>query len=134
MDVNGRTTPDSGIGTLMSGIVGDVQDLIKQQASLFKHELRADVRHIMQAALGLVVGATVLLVGLILLCFMLVYLINWLAPGIPLWACYGIIGGAAIIIGLAVVLMGRDKLRSNLVPRESLASLKENLEWTRKPR
>jgi len=135
MAVNAHPDMDSGVGSLMSGIVDDVQELIRQQVALLKHEVRTDIRNALMASAFLAVGAVISLFGGLLLFFMVPYLINYLAPSVPIWGCFAIVGGVVLLIGLVMLGIGREKLRSStLFPKESIAAFKENLEWTTKPR
>jgi hypothetical protein len=135
MSVNAHPDMDTGVGSLMSGIVDDVQDLIRQQVALLKHEVRTDIRNALGATAFLAVGAVISLFGGLLLFFMVPYLINYLAPSVPIWCCFAIVGCVVLLIGLGLVVYGLGKLRSSsLYPRESIATFKENLEWTTKPR
>src|SRR5437762_14370296 len=73
------------------------------RTSLFK----SDVRKSGEAALSLAAGAAVLAVGVGLLCFMLVYLLHWAVPALPLWACYGLVGAVLLGLGAARTWYGR---------------------------
>jgi len=81
-------------------------------------------------------GAGVLLLGAILACLMLVYLLHWLtAPAgadpasLPLWACYGIVGAAFGAVGGVLLAAGKKKYEStSLLPDKSARALKENVE------
>ncbi len=126
---------DPGLAALLSGIFHDIQELLKQQMRLFKHEIHSDLRKSGEAALSLAAGASVLAAGVGLLCFMLVYLLNWAVPALPLWCCFGLVGAVLLGIGAGLTWYGRSQFRSfNPLPEESLAALRENLEWTTKPR
>ncbi|MFL5342887.1 MAG: phage holin family protein [Gemmataceae bacterium] len=138
MSSNLQTHPevgaDPGLSALLTGIFHDIQELLKQQMQLFKHEVSADVKNTAEAAISMVVGGAVALVGGAMLCFMLVYILHELAH-LPLWGSFGLVGLAFLVIGAALALYGRSRFRSfNPLPDESLAALKENLEWTTKPR
>lgn len=123
-----------GMSTLLEEIFRDVEDLLKQQMALFRHEVRADVNRTATAAVYLTVGAVISLIGVGLLSLMLAYLLNSAIPALPLWACFGLVGLATVSIGVALACYGRSKFRTlNLLPEESMAALRENLAWTRKP-
>ena len=65
--------------------------------------------------------------------FLLVTLVQLLAAKteVPLWGCYGIVGGAVTILGLVVLLRGRKFVGDvRLAPPPATArALKENLAW-----
>ncbi|MBM4071294.1 MAG: phage holin family protein [Planctomycetes bacterium] len=120
---------------LVSGIVGDVQDLIKQQLALFKRELQEDIRKTKEGMLSLVIGGAVLAVGGMLLCLMLVHLLHWAWPALPLWNCFAIVGGVFALVGGLLACAGYRQLKSNNpLPDETVAALKENVQWIANPK
>jgi hypothetical protein len=81
--------------------------------------------------LGIGIGS----VGGLLLFFMLVYLLNWAFAGLPLWACYLIVGVLAAGIGGGLLFAAIRKLQSvSAVPEKSIEALKENVQWIRNPK
>jgi hypothetical protein len=127
---------DQSMVSLVSGIVDDVHDLITQQIKLTRAEVQEDLRKAGAIALTFAAGAGVLLLGAILLCLMLVYLLHWLtsptgldAASLPLWACYGIVGASFGVLGAALIAAGKKQYdATNLLPDISAAALKENVE------
>jgi len=127
---------DASMVSLVSGIVDDVQELIVQQVKLTRAEIGADVRKAGEIAFMFATGAGILLLGAILACLMLVYLLHWLtSPAgsdvatIPLWACFGIVGAAFGILGGCLVASSKKKLDTTvLVPEQAAIALKENVE------
>jgi hypothetical protein len=129
-----HTGADASVTTLVSGIIHDAEDLFKQQLHLLKHEVRADMRKTVAAALSLVVGAFVLATGAFLLGWMLVYLLQQLTE-LELWACFGIVGGTLAVIGAILCYVGKLKFDSfNPLPDETAEALKENVQWITKPK
>lgn len=135
MATNLQTSPESSVTSLLTGIVNDFQDLIKQQMALFKHEVSSDMRTTREVTTSLAVGLGILFVGAILLCLMLVHLLAWAFPNLPLWACYGIVGGMMAAVGGVLAWQAQQRFETfNPLPDESVAALQENLEWKTKPR
>jgi len=134
--VNGA---DQGIGPLIRGIVGDVQELVGQQVDLLKKEVLVDFRKTRDAAMVLGAGLTVSLVGALMLCFALANLLNWATlpanqnqdqGGLPLWACYGLIGLVIGGVGGYLLYLAREKFASfSPLPEKSADAIKETLEW-----
>jgi hypothetical protein len=125
-----KSPPDASVTTLVSGIIHDAQQLVKQQFELFKHELRNDVRKTQEASLTMGTGALVSLVAVILLSLMLVELLKWAVPTLPLWGCYGIFGLAYLVVGASLIYSGKLKFESmHPMPDESVQALKENVQW-----
>lgn len=131
-DTDVRPGTEQSMTGLVSGIVGDVQELIRQQFAMLKAETREDMRRVAQASIGIGVGAALALFGGIGLTFMLAHLLSWAAgPDLPLWACYGIVGGLLFIGGLFLGYRGYAELTSfNPLPDKTAQALKENVQWT----
>lgn len=127
---------DSGpsMTTLMGGIIGDAQELMKQQLDLFRTELREDIRKTKEALISLAIGAVLLAIGGFLLCFMAVYMLVYFLE-LPVWAGFAIVGGVFALIGggLTAVAIGRFQ-SFNPLPDESAQALQENVRWITNPK
>jgi hypothetical protein len=129
-----KPAPDASVTELVSGIVSDAQELIKQQFELLKHEVRDDLRKTRDAGLCIGFGALVGLVGMALLICMLVFMLHELA-GLPLWASYGIGAGVALLISGVLISIGMYKFSSfNPLPDQTAQALKENVQWITQPK
>jgi len=134
MATNLQTSPETSVSSLLTGIFHDVQDLLKQQLALFKHEVGEEVRKTREASTSLVIGLGTLFVAVVLLCLMVVHLLDW-ATTLPLWACYGIVGVGMTLLGGGLTWWAMQQFHSiNPLPEKSVAALKENLEWPNNPR
>jgi len=122
--------PAEGIGSLIAGLIQDLQDLVRAEVKLAKTELREDVQKITGAAGLLVAGGVVGLVGFIFLMLTLMYLLNeWIGR---LWISAGVVTLALVIATAILVMTGRDRLRAaNLKPEQTIATLKEDQAWAR---
>jgi hypothetical protein len=88
-----------------------------------------------EVATSLVVGLLLLGLGGIVVCFGLAELLYWLAPVLHRWGAYLIVGGLGSAIGAGLSYYGYQEFRaSDLLLEESAEALKENLEWTTKPK
>ncbi|HEY7158893.1 MAG TPA: phage holin family protein [Gemmataceae bacterium] len=126
-DVPNGVSPPS-LSSLVSDILTDVQQLVAQQARLVRLEIREDLRKARTGAIFLGAGLGVTLVGGLLFCLMLPYLLNWVTgEQIPLWACFGIFGVVFLFLGGGAVYAAQRKFRSAAALPESRASLKENV-------
>src|SRR5579862_1976995 len=83
---NGSSAEDAAshseprLTTLVSGIIADAQHLIEQQLTMFRQELRDDLRKTRNAILPLVGGVGVTVVGSVLVLLMFPLLLNWAVP------------------------------------------------------
>jgi len=115
--------------TLLGGIVQDAETLIGQQFDLLRSELRQEVLRTRDAALSVGTGTVLVATGGVLASLMVVHALHR-ATRLPLWACYGTVGG--LLGGLGVKLLAgglREAAAIPLVPRQSVEALQENLAW-----
>ena len=133
MASNLQTGSEPSLTAIVTGIVGDFQELIKQQLALFKAELREDLRKTKEASVSLVCGAALLGLGSVLLCIMVVHLLEWVfRPHLELWLCYLIVGGVLAAVGGGLTAFAWGRFRS-VTAEQSVQSIEENLEWKTKP-
>jgi hypothetical protein len=119
---------------LVSGIVSDAQELVKQQVALVRAEIKSDFQRTVNAVVMLAVGATALVPAVFLLCNMFVYMLVELAR-LSVWASYGIVGGVFALLGAALVMVGVQRFRSfNPLPDQSAEAIKENVRWMTNPK
>ncbi len=127
--LDNRVETPTSMSALVGGIISDAQQLIRQELMLARRELQDEVKKAKTAAISFAVGAFVALVGSALLCLMVVYFLNW-ATNLPLWGCFGIVGGLLALLGLILLLVARNKASEiHLVPPQTAATLKENVQW-----
>jgi uncharacterized membrane protein YqjE len=126
---------EQSVTKLVAGIVGDAQDLLQKQVTLFKMEVQEDLRLTTQAAISLGIGLAVALVGAIVLAFGLAHLLFHYVPGTPLWVWYLLVGAAVTGIG-AVLVGGAIHAFSKINPPlpETTEAIKETVEWQTTPR
>jgi len=135
MSVDLKPAPNESVTTLVTGILADAQELVKQQFQLFKHELRSDLNKTKEASLLLGVGVGLGLAGVLLLGLAAAYLLQWLIPTLPLWTCFGICGLMLVAGAAGLWYAGTLKFESiNPVPEESVQALKENVQWITNPK
>lgn len=118
-----------GIGVLLSGIVSDVRDLFVHELRLARLEIGEDLQRVKSAAVMLAVGGAVAGIGVIVLVMMLVHLLDALTE-LPLWGCYGVVGGIMLLVGLGILLAGKKKTQHvGFVPAETAEAIKEDVGW-----
>jgi hypothetical protein len=122
---------DASLASLVGGIINDAKDLLLYEVALAKLEMRAEWRKAKTAAIAFVVGAGIAVFGGVLLVAMLVRLLAS-STALPLWGCYGIIGGALLTIGLTVLRTQKQpRGQIDLIPRRTIETLKEQVQWTK---
>jgi len=126
---------DPSVTELVSGIVGDVQDLGKQHLALFRNELKKDIQKAAEGATALGAGLAVTQMGGLLLCLMLVHILSQCVPSLSIWVCYGVVGGIISVIGAIIVVIGYKKLnRAETLSPQSTQAMKEDIRWLTTPK
>jgi hypothetical protein len=133
---------EPSLSSLLGGIVNDVQDLVKQQFKLARHEIEADLRKSKEGASILALGVGFVLLGAIMLCLMLAHLMHWLASpstmdpaSLPLWACHAIVGAVLLVPGGFLIVAGKKKIEQiNPVQNPATQALQENVQWMTNPK
>jgi hypothetical protein len=97
---------EPSLAALLSGILTDATAMLLQEWTLAKREVHQELRQTQRAALALGSGAGITVIGGLLLIVMLVLLLAaW--TKMPLWGCYGLIGGTFAIVGGILVVRGK---------------------------
>ena len=117
---------------LLRGILLDIQTLIREEIALARTEIREQAGRARTAALSFGVAAASLAFGgiflLVALATAIADMLNW-----PVWAGFLIVAVVLSIVGFVTLSSGRRQLRNvHAVPRETIATLKENSEWIAK--
>lgn len=122
-------TQQPSLASLVNGIITDAQDLIRQEMALARREVQEEVEKAKVAVVSFGVGLAVSMLGGLMLCFMIVYLLK-LIPDLPLWLCFGIVCGLFLLGGAFLFYAAMAKIRSiSLVPRQTVETMKENVRW-----
>jgi uncharacterized membrane protein YqjE len=133
-----QTTPttgsDASMTGLLSGIVNDAQELIKQQLDLFKHELKDDMKRAQEALPSLGLGVVVAMAAVFLLGMTIANLLSWAIPPLPLWVAYAITTVVFGVVGGVLLYFAKKNLESLPMSRQAADATKENVEWLTKPK
>jgi hypothetical protein len=128
-----QSPPEPQVTTLVTGILNDAQELFRQQIALVRREVQEDFRKTKEAAIPLGIGLGLVAMGCLLLSITVALLLG--ETGLPLWACFAIVGAAVSVLGGGLFYAGKKQMESfNPLPDESAEALKENLEWITKPK
>jgi hypothetical protein len=121
-------TPPS-MASLVGGIVNDAQQLIRQEMLLARREVQQELDKTKTAALSFGAAVAVLTLGAILLCFMLVYVLHE-AAGLPLWGSFASVGAVFAILGGILLAVAKNQASDiSLVPRQTVETMRENVQW-----
>jgi hypothetical protein len=132
MAVNVESPQDARVSTLLGEIVHETQQLVVDQLKLFKVEMKHDLSRMMQALIPLGIGGLTVFTAIILFGIGGAELLCWLAPALPLWAGFLIVGAVIALGGAGLVWAGIAMLR-NIKPAETaLKGLEENVQWKTK--
>lgn len=132
MDNGSQRISEPSFVSLVRGIASDAKDLLMQEAALTKLEVQRELRKAKTAAIALGIGIGTFAIGGILLMLMLVHVLDALTV-VPLWGCYGIVGGVLVVIGGVLVATGRTKAEAlDVVPQPTVARIKESAQWLTK--
>lgn len=122
-----RETDNQSLGDTVTGIVEDLQNIVRGEVQLAKTELKEDASQ-MGKALGMIAGAAFLgLTGFIFLMLGLTYLIN---KALEMWISAGLVGLGLAIIAAVLGMIGKNQMQqANFVPEQTIDSVKEDKEW-----
>ena len=125
----GDRANDATVSDLISGLVNDAQQLVHREIDLAKREVAIEVDKVKQGAVALGIGAGLAVIGALLLGQMLVYLVQTLT-GLSLWVSYLIVGAIFAIGGGLMLMQGINRMKDvDPVPRETIESVKEDIQW-----
>jgi pheromone shutdown protein TraB len=123
------------MASLVNGIIQDAQNLIREEVALAKQEIKEEVTKVRTVALAAGAGLVITVLGSVLLSFFLVHLLHWATGGtdtasVPLWAWFLIFGVIFFAIGGALFALAYTRLRDiHFVPRQTVETMKENVQW-----
>jgi hypothetical protein len=128
-----ETHTEPSVTALVTGIVHDTQELMKQQLTLFGHELRRDVDKATEGVSKLAIGTAVCIVGALMLAITLALVLDVLIPAFNWWGGFAIVGAVVLAVGVVLLLLARRDMDEVKNPVDATVhSLKENVEWTTK--
>lgn len=112
---------------LVAGLLSDAKDLATGHVGRMQHEISDEFKNLKTVMLRIAVGVGAGVVGSILLGHTLAAVL--IALGLPAWAGYGIAAVMLITVGYLLVRhLSTEKGKSDLVPEESIAKLKRDMQ------
>jgi protein-S-isoprenylcysteine O-methyltransferase Ste14 len=120
---------DPSVSTLISGIVGDAQELVRKEIALARQEVREEINTAKDAGIKLAIASAVLAVGGLLLVLTLAQALADLLD-LPVWVGYGIVGLVLAIAGYILLSAAQKRMKEiRPVPEKTIETMKENVEW-----
>lgn len=117
------------IASLVTGLVEDLRRLFAQEVQLARHEMQHELGKLVKGAMHAGIAIVLAMLSTLFLLMAVIHLLH-VYSGLPLWACYGIVGLLAAAGGAAVfarlIAIG-STLR--LWPFRTFYSLKEDAKW-----
>src|SRR5437870_5306750 len=96
---NMQTDAQPSMASLVTGIINDAQQLIRQEVTLARREIQDELNKAKAAAISFGMAVPFAVFGALMLCFTAVYL---LGLALPLWASFLIVSG--VLLGTGAVL------------------------------
>jgi uncharacterized membrane protein YqjE len=134
-----KTNDQTSTISLVQGIVGDIGELIKHEVRYARADFQSDLAKMKTAAALLLSGAAAGFVGLVLIALMAVHGLHSstqpaqpavATAGLPLWACYAIVGAIFLLVGGILGWVGCDRLsRVNPLPDQTLQNVQKDVSW-----
>lgn len=121
-------TQERSITDVLQDIVDNVQEIVRSEARLAKSELSDELAKIKASAPSLAVGAVAGLLAMFFLAWAAFYA---LSIAIPMWGAALAVAGLLAIIGGIALSAGLKILRRVHPPVQTIASLKENVQWAK---
>jgi uncharacterized membrane protein YedE/YeeE len=125
-----RKPDEPDLTTLIREIAQGSEKLIGQQFSLFRIELEHELYQARDAVSTLGAGAALVATGGVLASLMVVHALHR-STRLPLWGCYGLVGGLMGAVGTGLLASGlREAAAIRRAPLpQTVEALKENLGW-----
>jgi hypothetical protein len=121
---------ETGIASLVRGIMHDAQILVGQQFTMFRREIVETAHQAMTAVICMAIGAGAVAIAAFLLMMMVVHVLNTFA-GLPLWSCYALMGGLLAVVGALLLYLGGKRISDTHLfkPPKTTEAIEENLRW-----
>jgi Putative Actinobacterial Holin-X, holin superfamily III len=116
-----------GTADLLGGLVTDAKELVSTHAQRIKVEVRQELDSL-KTTIKLTGAATaaIVLAGLLITQGIVFGLTA--ATGLPLWAGFGLVGAAFVVVAYAAFRKRLPRADIDLVPEESMANVKRDAE------
>ena len=129
-DTSQSPANSQSVTELITGILGDLQELGIQHLAMFRTEIQQELRKTSDAVTTLAIGFAIFQIGAFLFAFMLAQLLIAMAPQLPSWVCYGIVGAAFAIVGGISIAIGIQKSKKiQAITPQTAEVIKDDSKW-----
>jgi uncharacterized protein YacL len=119
---------ERSLGDLFAELARESTTLIRQEIQLAKAEVTDSATRAGRAIAFLLAGGAVAYAGF--LAVLAAIIIRLWDAGLEAWLAALLVGIVVAVVGIFLVMRARDTLQSTvLIPRKTMASLKEDQEW-----
>ena len=120
---------NTSLSALVSGIFTDAARLFALELDLARIDILEDIRRAQGFFTLLMLGLTIAAIGLAMVLAMAAFLVN-ASAALPLWACFGIIGGITFLVGAAFIVWAYGKrAQVDFIPQRIAEAVKEDIQW-----
>jgi hypothetical protein len=120
------------VASLIAKLFEDLQLLVRQELSLARAELREEGARAQRLIGWLFVSLVMGVIAAELLVLAAVFGVQSIFRDAPLWACFAGVGGCFGIVAILInQLASRRRGNLQIIPRRTLETLKENVQWLR---
>jgi len=120
---------DASLGELFSRLTADLSKLVRDEVELAKVEINQTVQSAKTAGISMGAAGLLGLMAFVLLSFAAAW---GLAEVVPAGVAFLIVGGAYGLVALALVALGRQRLKTaKPVPEQTVETLKEDVAWAK---
>ena len=111
---------------MISAVVADAKELLIAELTLTKLEFQREFTKAKAAAVTVAIGVSFGFIGVISFVFMVVHLLETVTV-VPLWGCFGIVGGALFLFGALVATSGKIRIKDVNLLTHSPIEMKKDL-------
>jgi xanthine/uracil permease len=121
---------DRSLGGLFGDLVNELSTLIRQEFALARAELTQKATEVGKGVGYLAIGGALAYAGV--LAILAALIVGLAVLGLPWWLAPLLVGLVVVVVGYFLIRRGLDALKaSNLAPRKTIKSIKENREWAK---
>jgi len=123
------TGDDTGLASLLGGIVNDLQGLLEDHLHLMKLEVEDDFQKSKDAVIPMAIGSVLGMTASILFVVMLIGWLSWLVPSIPWFGWSGILALVTAAAAITLMMIAKRKWqRVNPLPEKTLRTVKKTIQ------